>query len=487
MSQLQAITTQPLPSAPMRQGRPLLAWLVILAAVAFILWRYETVSPQEHERYDLVNMRLQGRFLVGMADRFMVGNKSGRQSLYQEAQNTLNRGTYAQRLRFVVLAGELKGPDEAREQLRLIDTKYRRRNGEPPAEEAETARILDRLYDVRTGNPKDVAFLPEDEQQTLRQQLDWFGDLALAPPGGKDEAARAAVLVPAIRTMWAVLGAGIFMFVLGFAGLAFLVTLIVLSFLDRLRSGLAPTSAHHGIYAETFAVYMLLFLGLSVGTRHAINWLSLEQGRLTLSGLAALGSLSALVWPVLRGIPWQQVRRDIGWHFDRLPGLELILGPGCYAMSLPMLVVGAMLYLTLTKLRDWLGFGPVEFGPSKSPGHPIVFWVSHARWWVWLEVLFVASFVAPIVEETMFRGVLYRHLRAASSRWRPALSFLFSAIVVSFLFAVIHPQGFLAVPMLMALAVAFTLMREWRGTLLPSMIAHGINNAVATLLLFSMS
>jgi membrane protease YdiL (CAAX protease family) len=487
MSQLQAITTQPPPSAPMRQGRPFLAWLVILATVLFILWRYETVSTQEHERYDLVNMRLQGRFLVGMADRFMVGNKSGRQSLYEEAQNTLNRGTYAQRLRFVVLAGELKGPDEAREQLRLIDTKYRRRNGEPPAEEAETARILDRLYDIRSGDPKDAAFLPEDEQQELRHQLGWFGDLALAPPGGADETARAAVLAPAIRTMWAVLGAGIFMFVLGFAGLAFLITLIVLSFLDRLRSGLAPTSAHHGIYAETFAVYMLLFLGLSVGTRYAINWLSLEQGRLTLSGLAALGSLTALVWPVLRGIPWQQVQLDIGWHFDRLPGLELILGPGCYAMSLPMLVVGAMLYLTLTKLRDWLGFGPEEFGPSKSPGHPIVFWVSHARWWVWLEVLFVASFVAPLVEETMFRGVLYRHLREASRRWRPALSFFLSAILVSFLFAVIHPQGFLAVPMLMALAFAFTLMREWRGTLVPSMIAHGINNAVATLLLFSMS
>jgi membrane protease YdiL (CAAX protease family) len=59
--------------------------------------------------------------------------------------------------------------------------------------------------------------------------------------------------------------------------------------------------------------------------------------------------------------------------------------------------------------------------------------------------------------------------------------------VVSFLFAVIHPQGFLAVPPLMSLALAFTLMREWRGTLLPPMIAHGINNAVATLLLFLMS
>lgn len=87
----------------------------------------------------------------------------------------------------------------------------------------------------------------------------------------------------------------------------------------------------------------------------------------------------------------------------------------------------------------------------------------------------------------MFRGVLYRHLRAVSGGWHPVWSVLFSAVVVSFLFAVIHPQGILAVPVLMALALAFTLMREWRGTLLPSMIAHSINNAVATLLLFLMS
>ncbi len=57
-------------------------------------------------------------------------------------------------------------------------------------------------------------------------------------------------------------------------------------------------------------------------------------------------------------------------------------------------------------------------------------------------------------------------------------------MAVSFVFAVIHPQGFLAVPLLMSLALAFTLMREWRGTLLPAMIAHGINNAVATAMLF---
>jgi hypothetical protein len=30
----------------------------------------------------------------------------------------------------------------------------------------------------------------------------------------------------------------------------------------------------------------------------------------------------------------------------------------------------------------------------------------------------------------------------------------------------------------MALALAFNFMREWRGTLIPCMIAHGINNGL---------
>lgn len=488
MSQLYAVPAETPSAAPPRRGWPLLAWLIILAVVAFILWRYETASPLEGPRYDLVNMRLQGRYLVGAAEleaHYLGDKKNGREMLYEQAQNSLDRGTYPQRLRFVVLAGELKGPKEAREQLRQVDRKYRQHCGEPPEEDAETARILDHLYDVRAGDANDAASLPQDEQQKLRQRLDWFGELALAPPGS-DAAAREAVLAPAYRTVWTAVGAAVFILVMGLVGLVLLVILSVLYLVKPLRGALTPAAPHHGIYAETFALYMLLFLGLSFAARYAINGLSLEHGALAFSGLAALGSLAALAWPVLRGIAWHQVRRDIGWHMDRTPGLEPIFGIGCYIMALPMLILGILAYLALTKLRDRLGWGPDEFGPSNSPGHPIVFWVRNAGWWVWLEVLFVASVVAPIVEETMFRGVLYRHLRTLSSGWHSVLSVLFSAIAASFLFAVIHPQGFLAVPVLMALALVFTLMREWRGTLLPSMIAHGINNGVATLLLFLM-
>ena len=123
-------------------------------------------------------------------------------------------------------------------------------------------------------------------------------------------------------------------------------------------------------------------------------------------------------------------------------------------------------------------------GPGRLPTHPVV-GLAGGNWWVRLQIVIAASVTAPILEETMFRGVLYRHLREATRRWGFAASFLVSGLVNSFLFAAIHPQGLLAVPALMGLALGFTLAREWRGTLLPCMIAHGLSNGLVTLLLFA--
>jgi membrane protease YdiL (CAAX protease family) len=82
--------------------------------------------------------------------------------------------------------------------------------------------------------------------------------------------------------------------------------------------------------------------------------------------------------------------------------------------------------------------------------------------------------------------VLYRHLREASAAVGRAGSVLFSGTLLSFLFAVIHLQGVVFVPVLMALAFAFALAREWRGTLIPAMVAHGINNGMTTVILLLM-
>ena len=99
--------------------------------------------------------------------------------------------------------------------------------------------------------------------------------------------------------------------------------------------------------------------------------------------------------------------------------------------------------------------------------------------WQKVQLLTVACIAAPIVEETMFRGVLYRHLRQSTRGIGTAASIAISILIMSFVFAAIHPQGLVAIPVLMSLAIAFALAREWRGSLVPSMVMHAVNNGLA--------
>jgi membrane protease YdiL (CAAX protease family) len=486
MSQFEAIALESSAASSPRKGRPLLAWLVVVAIILFTLWRSGKESTSDKEKYDLTTATIEGRLFVGLdqlQQRFSQ-NDDNKAILYAQSRRALDQHTYAERLRFVVVAGELMGPAEARKQLDGLNERYRQRVGEPSTEDAETAQLLERLYSLRERKPSALGALSQRDREELLQRLGWFGALALTPEQESDSAARAAVLAPAIRTAIALPILVVFMFGLAFFGLILLVTMGVLWFLQRLPGGLSVGSAHGGIYAETFALYMLVFLGFSVAGHYAVERWNIRHGTIALSGAAALLSLIALGWPVLRGVSWGQVRRDIGWTGGRRPWLEPLFGVGGYALALSMLPFALIATMIATTLRDQLGAGPSEFGPSNAPGHPIVFSVAQGGWWVWLQVFFVACVVAPLVEETMFRGVLYRHLREAGARRRPAVGVLVSALVVSFVFAVIHPQGLLAVPPLMSLAMAFALMREWRVSLLPAMVAHGLNNAVATLLLF---
>jgi membrane protease YdiL (CAAX protease family) len=251
----------------------------------------------------------------------------------------------------------------------------------------------------------------------------------------------------------------------------------------NLRPALPPATRHGGIYAEAFAVYMAVFLGLGIG-RAFLPRLGPE---LLVAGAGMLVSLAAgLAWPVLRGIPWRQVRREVGLTLGRHPYLEPVIGLAGYAFVLPVFGIGIIVsyFLIMLERKVQLGEHPEEhFTPVEQPTHPIVEWLEHPDWRLLLQVVLLASVLAPLVEETMFRGVLYRHLRDATARLGRAGSFFVSALLVSFIFAVIHPQGALAVPALMALAFGLNILREWRGSLLPSMIVHGIHNGVTTFLL----
>jgi membrane protease YdiL (CAAX protease family) len=174
------------------------------------------------------------------------------------------------------------------------------------------------------------------------------------------------------------------------------------------------------------------------------------------------------------------------WGCGR-PATEAAWGAPVYAAAFFLFTFGALVMAGLMRLDNLMRGPEGPFDPPRGPTHPATDWLLHGGWPGLIGTFFAAAVAAPLVEETMFRGVLYRHLReAAGRRWGRVGAALVSALVVSFVFAAIHPQGWLAVPPLMALALAFALAREWRGHLPAPMVAHGLHNtALLTLVLLT--
>jgi membrane protease YdiL (CAAX protease family) len=473
-----------MPEPPRKsRGHPILAWLLIVLVCVSMAFdvpglRRERLEKGQ-EKMGLVLTSLYARYLVGMAD--LMGNKEA--ALAQ--LKSLNQGPVEQRLAFAILVGELEGPTQALEKLDDLDSEIETKQIAVTETDTTIEHALRRLYRDYSLQRWDAPSLRADERELLRQQLGWFGELALAPPGDADSPARQAVLRAARQTFVVILGGLGLAVVACLAGLLGLIVFLALLLAGQLHGGLGPPSGRGGIYAETFAVWLVLLFGINLGA----VWLSSpEADTLLLAGIASLVSLLALAWPVLRGVPWAEVSRDIGLVGGRQPALEPLIGAGCYAMALPMLVVGLAITVVLILLAHQIDLGAAghsseEFAPSPTPAHPIVGYVAVPGWRMRLEVFFVACIAAPLVEETMFRGVLYRHLRDATAVLGSVLSIALSATIMNFLFAGLHPQGPLAIPALMALAYGLTLAREWRVTLVPGMVAHGINNGLLLLFL----
>ncbi len=318
--------------------------------------------------------------------------------------------------------------------------------------------------------------LSADDRELLTERLGWFGELSLAPRGTPDVAARDALMKRATLTMGTMLGAAIGGISVGSLGFIGLIIMIVLLCIGRLKSGIARGQWHPGVYAETFAVWLLVFVVLL----EVSGWAAIKFGgpALLMSAVAFFLSLVAIVWPVMRGVPWSQVRSDIGWTGGRQPMFEPGLGIACYSIALPILAIGIMLTFVLLLISGAMAGASQPFTPAGGPAHPIIVELGKGNLLVILQVLLVGSVAAPIVEETMFRGVLYRSLRDSTARFAPALSVIFSATISGFIFAAIHPQGWVAIPALMSLGIAFALAREWRGTLIVPMLMHAISNGL---------
>ncbi len=97
-----------------------------------------------------------------------------------------------------------------------------------------------------------------------------------------------------------------------------------------------------------------------------------------------------------------------------------------------------------------------------------------------LLVSFLLAVVcAPIIEEFLFRGVLFQVL------WQRTGRMWLSACVSGFLFAVIHPQFLAGIVPVFLLGVILAVVYAHTRSLLPCILMHAYNNGLITLLFWS--
>jgi membrane protease YdiL (CAAX protease family) len=97
---------------------------------------------------------------------------------------------------------------------------------------------------------------------------------------------------------------------------------------------------------------------------------------------------------------------------------------------------------------------------------------------VMVAVLAVAT--APLVEEVVYRGVVYTAVERISGR-------VTGVIAVAFIFALVHvPQywgSVAALTAIVSLSLVLTLLRAWTGSLLPCVATHLVYNGIQAVIL----
>ncbi len=205
-------------------------------------------------------------------------------------------------------------------------------------------------------------------------------------------------------------------------------------FFWAMARGHPPTdaSAWHGPEATLVQVLMLFLAHLLT---LLIGWALVTQGRR---------------WPFLQTLGWR-------WHPRfRLRHALLTVG-GLY---------GLIFLLSLLL-------------PSRETAFDRLLQTS---WEVRLVIALLAVGTAPLVEELVYRGVLYPALQIRLGRAR-------AVFLVTLLFAVVHyPQYSASALILVAVTVlsfVITIIRAYTGQLLPCVVTHLVYNAIGAALILS--
>jgi membrane protease YdiL (CAAX protease family) len=444
--------TSSIPDVPQPRSRVpiVIAWILILGLLALIVYANARSSASSVATQELMNDERARMFGMIVVQLKSLEKDAGTPSLAREQIRPLIRQleedahTPEDQIRIAVLEGEAIGSEAALDRLESIS------GVRLESDAFKDIRSIDIVYRYGADN------LDRDAREGLIHRHGYLGRLALAYKVPSDQEPRKTLQSEAFRFTLKLSLVGVGLVVLMGLSVAGFIAGCIWFFKGKIRKAYIRKTSSGGAFLEGFALYLFLFVALGVVLRY------LRPASLHWTWLAILILPAVWMWVVLRRTTPEERRQAFGWYRGRGFFREVAAGLAGYVSGL--VVVAAGVFVTLILVR-WSG---------SRPSSPILQELNGGPWRV-AGLYALACVFAPFMEETMFRGLLFHHLRG---RW----SWLGSAVTVSVIFALLHPQGWAAVPVLGSIAMVLATLREWRGSLIAPMAAHAFNNFLAVTL-----
>ena len=357
------------------------------------------------------------------------------------------------RFRAAIVIGELQGAHRAVERLTSL-----RDEVEPGGPLSNEIGWLLPRYEAAAAH-KPIPDLPPEVVTAMKGRHGWFADLANAFGRDDSHPDRWYTVAGAERFFAFATFADVFDLIAPLIGVVVAIIVIVMI----TQNGVENSDDPHvptTIYLQAFCVFALLFS----------TYLMLHVFMLGVEGAISLVVSQAITWscalaalyPLLRGVKFRELLHDLGFIAPNGIPRELMIGVVGFIGGLPI---------------DWIGarvggiVDAILLGDSGSDaGIPLYEAPMSGSWILVILGTISACLWAPIVEETMFRGCLYRWCRVRLT-WIPTM------LITAAIFGAIHPYSVGGMISVAFGGLTLGLLREWRQSLYAPIVAHALYNA----------
>ncbi len=324
--------------------------------------------------------------------------------------------------------------------------------------------------------------LSESELDAFVERNGWFGELGRAMGMPASDPGKSALVGGGGILLVVIVMFGFVVMALGIGALVAAIMMLVSYSQGNLRRAFVAPAVGGSVWLETAAVFVGAFLMLKmVVTGLALvftpaggevpGWV--QTSPLVLQWLVLL----SIFWPLVRGMEWTEYRRQIGLHSGLGFWRELGAGVWGYLAGLPLLAVAMGITVVIVMLKGALSAVPAGEAPTQ-PENPIVDLLSGAGPFQLVMFFLLATVWAPLVEEIVFRGALFRHIRSR-------MPLLLAAPLTALVFGVMHGYDALLLLPVITIGFIFAFVREWRASLVGPIVAHALHNG--TLLVFGIA